>query len=58
MAHEERRKTKAFEQEKKREDSAFFSDVLRVLPNGLKLRFVLHAIAHEKQLKESVHEER
>jgi len=58
MAHEERTKTNGGEKKERREVNAFLSDVLRYLPNGLKIRFVLHAISQSKQLKKSVQEKR
>ena len=48
MAHEERPKTKAAGEKKRREDSALRFDALRFLPNGFKLPYVLHAIGRNK----------
>jgi hypothetical protein len=58
MAHEERAKTKAGEKETGREISALRFEVLRFLPDGLKLPFALHAISQSKQLTSGVREER
>ena len=57
MAHEERRKTKAGEERKGRDDSASLSDALRFIPNGLKIPFVLRSI-RQNNSKSSVQEER
>jgi hypothetical protein len=57
LAHEERTKTKAGEEKERREDTAYLSDVLRYLPNGLKIPFVLHSI-RQNNSKSSVQEER
>jgi len=57
LAHEERTKTKAGEEKERREDTAYLSDVLRYLPNGLKIPFVLRSI-RQNNSKSSVQEER
>ena len=57
MGHEERRKTKAGEEKKGRDDSASLSDALRFIPNGLKIPFVLRSI-RQNNSKSSVQEER
>jgi len=57
MGHEERTKTNGGEKERRRESSASVSDVLRFLPNGLKIPFVLRSI-RQNNSKSSVQEER
>ena len=58
MVNEERTKTKAGDEEKRREVSASVTDALRFLPDGLKLPFVLRSISQSQQLKNGVQEER
>lgn len=57
MAHEERLKTEASEKKERRDDTAYLSDVLRYLPNGLKIPFVLRSI-RQNNSNSSVQEER
>lgn len=58
MGHDEGKETKERAERERRREIAFTADILRFIPNGFKIRFVLRSIAASNQLKNSVHEER